>query len=64
MGNHQMQPDPNCLLESEALRLAQQGNAAAFEFLYRRHRKRVYCLCLRIPRLPRPIYVHDLASSS
>jgi len=30
-----MQPDQNSFLEDEALRLAQRGNAAAFEFLYR-----------------------------
>jgi len=47
-----MAPDPNVFLEGEALCLAQQGNAAAFEFLYRRHRKRVYALCLRMVRDP------------
>lgn len=47
-----MQPDPNCLLEGEALRLAQQGNAAAFEFLYRLHRERVYAICLRMVKDP------------
>jgi RNA polymerase sigma-70 factor (ECF subfamily) len=49
-----MRQDSNCLLEGEALRLAQQGNAAAFEFLYRRHRKRVYALCLRMVKDPIP----------
>jgi RNA polymerase sigma-70 factor (ECF subfamily) len=34
--------------EEEAIRLAQQGDAAAFEQLYRRHSARVYALCLRI----------------
>ncbi|MGH9745437.1 MAG: RNA polymerase sigma factor [Candidatus Acidiferrales bacterium] len=36
------------LPESEAIRLAQMGDAAAFEDLYRRHNRRVYALCLRI----------------
>jgi RNA polymerase sigma-70 factor (ECF subfamily) len=34
--------------EEDTVRLAQQGNAAAFEQLYRRYRGRVYALCLRI----------------
>ncbi len=34
--------------EAEAIRLAQQGNAAAFERLYRLHNRRVYSLCLRM----------------
>jgi RNA polymerase sigma-70 factor, ECF subfamily len=34
--------------ESEAIRLAQAGNAAAFEFLYQLHGRRVYALCLRM----------------
>ena len=34
--------------EKETIRLAQEGNAAAFEQLYRRYSGRVYCLCLRI----------------
>jgi RNA polymerase sigma-70 factor (ECF subfamily) len=47
-----MQPDQNSFLEGEALRLAQQGNATAFEFLYRLHRDRVYALCLRMVKNP------------
>ena len=47
-----MQPETKCLSESEALRLAQQGNAAAFDFLYRRHSPRVYALCLRMVKNP------------
>ena len=43
-----MQPDQNSFLEGEALRLAQQGAATAFEFLYRPHRDRVYALCVRM----------------
>src|SRR5258708_36990884 len=34
--------------EEDMVRLAQQGNAAAFEQLYRRYSGRVYALCLRI----------------
>ena len=34
--------------EAEAIRLAQEGNAAAFERLYRLHSRRVYSLCLRM----------------
>ena len=36
------------LSEAEALRLAQDGDAAAFEYLYRRHSPRVFALCLRM----------------
>lgn len=36
------------LPEAEAVRLAQQGDAAAFERLYRLHSRRVYSLCLRM----------------
>jgi RNA polymerase sigma-70 factor, ECF subfamily len=34
--------------EEDTIRLAQEGNAAAFEQLYRRYSKRVYSLCLRM----------------
>ena len=34
--------------ETETIRLAQEGNAAAFEQLYRRYSGRVYSLCLRM----------------
>jgi RNA polymerase sigma-70 factor (ECF subfamily) len=34
--------------EPELIRLAQQGDAAAFESLYRLHNRRVYSLCLRM----------------
>jgi RNA polymerase sigma-70 factor, ECF subfamily len=34
--------------EAEAIRLAQQGNAEAFERLYLLHSRRVYSLCLRM----------------
>jgi len=34
--------------EAEALRLAQQGDPAAFERIYELHKRRVYSLCLRM----------------
>ena len=34
--------------EEDTIRLAQEGNAAAFEQLYRRYSPRVYSLCLRM----------------
>jgi RNA polymerase sigma-70 factor, ECF subfamily len=34
--------------ESESITCAQQGDAAAFERLYKAHCKHVYCLCLRM----------------
>jgi len=36
------------LSEAEAIEQAKQGDAAAFEFLYGLHRRRVYSLCLRM----------------
>ena len=36
------------MTEAEAIRLAQQGDAGAFESLYRLHSRRVYALCLRM----------------
>lgn len=38
------------LTEAEAIGQAQQGVAAAFEYLYKAHCRRVYSLCLRIIR--------------
>jgi len=38
--------------EAEAIRLAQAGDAAAFEFLYQLHSRRVYALCLRMVSNP------------
>ena len=40
------------LTEAEAIRLAQSGDAAAFEFLYSLHGRRVYALCLRMVNNP------------
>lgn len=57
-----MQPDLDCLLESDVLRLAQQGNASAFEFLYRFHRERVYSLCLRMVK--DPVQAEDLTQET
>jgi len=36
------------LSEADAIRLAQQGDTAAFERIYRLHNRRVYALCLRM----------------
>ena len=43
---------------SEAIRLAQQGDAAAFEIIYQQHSARVYALCLRM--LCDPVQAEDL----
>jgi RNA polymerase sigma-70 factor (ECF subfamily) len=40
--------DSTELPEADAIRLAQQGDAAAFERIYRLHSRRVYALCLRM----------------
>jgi len=40
--------EPGELPEPDAIRLAQQGDAAAFERLYRLHNRQVYSLCLRM----------------
>lgn len=44
--------DPKQTSLADAIRFAQQGNAAAFEFLYRLHCRRVYALCLRMIKNP------------
>ncbi len=36
------------LTEAQVIRLAQRGDAAAFECIYRLHSRRVYALCLRM----------------
>src|SRR5246127_729085 len=43
---------------SEAIRLAQQGDAPAFEIIYQQHSARVYALCLRMLR--DPVQAEDL----
>jgi RNA polymerase sigma-70 factor (ECF subfamily) len=40
------------LNEAEVVKLAQQGNAGAFERIYRLHSRRVYTLCLRMAGNP------------
>jgi RNA polymerase sigma-70 factor (ECF subfamily) len=50
------------LSEAEAIRLAQQGNANAFEQLYRLHGRRVYALCLRM--VGNPADAEDLAQEA
>jgi RNA polymerase sigma-70 factor (ECF subfamily) len=42
------QIEPGELTEAEAIRRAQQGDAEAFERIYRLHSRRVYALCLRM----------------
>lgn len=39
---------PRSATEAEAIRLAQAGDAPAFEYLYQLHGRRVYALCLRM----------------
>jgi RNA polymerase sigma-70 factor, ECF subfamily len=43
---------PSELTEGDVVRLAQQGDAAAFERLYRLHSRKVYALCLRMAGNP------------
>src|SRR6476661_4797211 len=51
--NAQASPQsPKPLIEADAIRLAQAGDAAAFEFLYQLHGRRVYALCLRMVNNP------------
>lgn len=50
------------LAEAEAIRLAQRGDAAAFEQLYRLHSRRVYALCLRM--VGNPADAEDLAQEA
>jgi RNA polymerase sigma-70 factor, ECF subfamily len=51
-------PAPLC----ETIRLAQQGDAAAFELIYRLHCSRVYSICLRMLR--DPVEAEDLTQES
>ncbi len=54
--------EPKALTEAEAIRQAQRGDAAAFEYLYRMHSRRVYALCLRM--LGNPSDAEDLAQEA
>jgi RNA polymerase sigma-70 factor, ECF subfamily len=49
-----IQPEPTelTLNEAEVVKLAQQGDAGAFERIYRLHSRRVYTLCLRMAGNP------------
>jgi RNA polymerase sigma-70 factor, ECF subfamily len=47
-----VRPHESSLSEAEAIREAKNGNADAFEYLYRAHCKRVYGLCLRMIKNP------------
>ena len=40
--------ETSAMNEAEAIRLAQQGDAGAFEHIYRLHSRRVYAVCLRM----------------
>jgi RNA polymerase sigma-70 factor, ECF subfamily len=42
------QAEPQELTDADVVRLAQQGDAAAFEQIYRTHSRRVYSLCMRM----------------
>jgi len=50
------------MTEAEAIRLAQQGDASAFEHLYRLHSRRVYALCLRM--VGNPAEAEDLTQDA
>jgi RNA polymerase sigma-70 factor, ECF subfamily len=53
---------PNTASLNETVRLAQQGDAHAFEEIYRLHARRVYSLCLRMLR--DPIEAEDMAQEA
>ncbi|HTC40506.1 MAG TPA: sigma-70 family RNA polymerase sigma factor [Candidatus Acidoferrales bacterium] len=44
--------EPIAWTEAEAIRRAQAGDSAAFDFLYQLHSRRVYALCLRMVNNP------------
>jgi|SRR5215471_6719147 len=50
------------LTESEAIRQAKDGAAAAFEYLYKLHCRRVYGVCLRITK--NPVEAEDLTQQA
>lgn len=53
---------PNGLSLSETIRLAQRGDAAAFENVYQAHSRRVYALCLRM--VGNPAEAEDLTQEA
>jgi RNA polymerase sigma-70 factor (ECF subfamily) len=53
---------PNGLSLPETIRLAQRGDAAAFENLYQTHSRRVYALCLRM--VGNPAEAEDLTQEA
>src|SRR6204780_2461125 len=56
------QSKPQSAVLNETLRLAQQGDAGAFEEIYRLHSRRVFSLCVRM--LGDPIEAEDLAQEA
>jgi RNA polymerase sigma-70 factor (ECF subfamily) len=48
--NTPTQAEADDLSEAETIRLAQEGDAADFERIFRRYSRRVYALCLRMAR--------------
>jgi RNA polymerase sigma-70 factor (ECF subfamily) len=50
------------MTEAEAIRFAQQGDASAFEHIYRLHSRRVYALCLRM--VGNPAEAEDLTQDA
>lgn len=59
-GGRPLKPDAPDL--KEAIRLAQQGDAAAFETIYQMHSRRVYSLCLRM--VSDPVEAEDLTQEA
>lgn len=55
-----LKPDADAL--RSAIRLAQRGDAAAFETLYQLHSRRVYALCLRM--IGDPVEAEDLTQEA
>ena len=53
---------PDAASLKEAIRLAQQGDAAAFETIYQLHSRRVYALCLRM--IGDPVEAEDLTQEA
>jgi RNA polymerase sigma-70 factor, ECF subfamily len=53
---------PDSVSLSQAIRLAQSGDAAAFETIYQLHSHRVYALCLRM--LGDPVEAEDMAQEA